>query len=1032
VCRKKEERSLKIAILHLSDIHLRNKGNSVFEKIESIGNAVKSELYGVDELIVLISGDLAFSGKAIEYELGMTLIEGIKDSISKHRDINIKTIIIPGNHDCDFQINKSVRSVLLQSVQNNQTELSHDIITEISKPQENYFIFEDLYEENASLIFKDKLFKQYEFLFGENKIVFNCLNTAWVSELHEQPSKMIFPLEKYIDKFKENPGGLVISVFHHPFHWLQPMNNRLNKEIIEEYSDLVFTGHEHVPTFKQTTDLEKSLTGYFEGGALQTNNPEESEFNFILIDFEERKQKICKFQWNYDKYNPYIIIDWSDLRIGRPSTNILEVNKDYLNYLNEVGITIIHPQKTNIILEEVYVYPDAKILQLEQHDDIDKYINLSELKVIKEENKIILTGEEQIGKSTFCKMIYHHYLTSGYIPVLIDGRKLNTPSIEEFNKTVYKNFCIQYSENMLEDYKQLIDEKKLIIIDDFDKAKLNSKYLLNLLMNINKYYKHIIITGNELFKFQELLFSEVLVDGQETLSFHKYEIMHFGHRLRSQLINKWNSLGDSEWLIEEKELISKNDYYENTINTIIGNNYVPSVPFFILVMLQTLESGNSHNLSESTYGYYYEHLIRQAFININIKNEDIDAFYNYITELAFVFFEDQEVEKTSTELNDFNIWYCREYDLLIDFSSNISKLIEASILLNIQDTYRFKYKYIYYYFVARYLANNINEPLIREKISYMSSKLYIEEYANIIMFLTHLSKDPFVLNEILKNSEQIFCEYEPAQLESDVVNLNKMIADIPQLIIEDKDVKKHREERLYVKDELERSKQEVAAGRISDEALVEELDVISKLNWSFKTLEILGQILKNYYGSIKGSQKITLGKEAYFLGLRSLGSFLTLLDKHGDSMVNEIEKILLEKQVTSNEEIKKMASHFVFNLCCAVSFQFIKKVSTSVGSDKLAETFKRILEENNTVAINLIDLSIKLDHIQNIPFSEIENIKEELKRNNLIGYSLLRGLVVNYLYMFKTNYKEKQRICSMLDISIDTQRKKELLVTTKR
>jgi hypothetical protein len=1028
---------MKFGVLHISDIHLRTnvKSNSVLDKIDSVGRAIKTELYGISKLIILVSGDTAFSGKEAEYEYGITLLDGIKESITRHLKMDILIVTIPGNHDCDFGINKSVRDDLMFAVRNRHDfKLSEDKINQIAKPQEHYFFFEDIYEERECLTYKDRLFKQYEFSIGDFKVIFNCLNTAWISELHEQPGKMIYPLDNYKDLLNKGKGGLVFTALHHPLHWLDPMNNRLNKDIIEEYSDLVLTGHEHVPTFKQTTDLERNYTGYIEGGALQTNNPEESEFNLLLINLFDRKQKVIKYKWDSEKYSSDRVLNWADLRIGRPSSEIIQVNEDFNTFLNDVGITLNHPKKSKVELDEIYVFPDAKILKLEQssNEEVEMYINLNELKEIKEENKFLITGVEQIGKSTFCKVIFRHYLSQGYIPVLIDGRKLNNSSIEEFNKVVYKSFSNQYSEEQLEEYKQLSDDKKLIIIDDFDKSKLNSRFSLILLSNINKYYKNLIVTGNELLKFQDFLFSDEIDEDFGEVNFQKYEIMPFGHRLRGQLINKWNKIGETEWT-EDAELISKNATFENTINTIIGNNFVPSVPFFIMVMLQTLESGTSHNLSESTYGYYYEHLIRQAFIKINIKNEEIDAFYNFITELSFVFFEDQAIEKTRQELNEFHVWYNREYHLSLDISNNLSKLVDASILNNVQDIYKFKYKYTYYYFVARYLSINITESSIRQKISEMCSKLYLEEYANIIMFLTHLSKDPFVLDEILKNSKKIFEEYKPAKLEEDVINLNKLIVEIPKIIIEDKDVEQNREEHLYARDQFERSKKEVAINQVEDgdPMAMQELDIIGKLNLSFKTLEILGQILKNYYGSIKGSQKLILGEEAYNLGLRSLGSFLTMINEHSESIVKEIEKILSEKKITSKEEISKIASKFVFNLCCAISYHFIKKISTSVGSKKLTETFNRILQENNTIAVNLIDLSIKFDHIHNIPFAQIEEIKDGLRQNNLIGYSLLRGLVVNYLYMFKTNFRDKQKICSLLDISIESQTKRKLLVASR-
>lgn len=1024
---------MKISMLHISDIHLRVSGNSIFEKINKIGSAIKSELYEVDNLIIMLSGDTAFSGKEAEYELGIELLDNLKKSILNHRNINIKFVVIPGNHDCDFSLDNAIRKVLIESVRNDQViEGKEEIIDEIVKPQENYFCFEEIYEENESLVFKDMLFKQYVFNVGDNTIILNCFNTAWISELHEQPGKMIFPLEKYKSYLERAVGGLVISVFHHPLHWLEPMNNRANKEIIECYSDIVLTGHEHVATFKQTSDLEKNYTGYFEGGALQTENPNESEFSLLLFNLLEGKQKISKYKWssNTNKYKEETTLNWSDLRIGRPKKSLFECNDDFNSYLDDVGITLNHPKKPIISLNDIYIYPDVKRLRFEDNNDgIDEYINLEEIKKIGNENKYIITGKEQVGKTTFCKMIYKYFSSEGYIPVLIDGRKINKSSIEEFNKVVYKHFSKQYSETLLEDFKQLDDSKKFIIIDDFDKTKLNSRYSINLLTNINKYYKHIIITGNELLKFQDFLYSGE-VEESETAYFNKYEIMPFGHQLRWKLINRWNTLGDVESVDEEK-LILKNNNFENKINTIIGNNFVPPLPFFLLVILQSLESGNTHNLSESTYGYYYEHLIRQAFIKINIENEDIDAFYNYITELAYLFFCDQQSEKDYYELNEFHNWYCKNYDLTIDLSKNISKLVETSILSKLGDTYKFKYKYTYYYFVARYLSVNITDSEIRDEISNMCSKLFVEEFANIMMFLTHLSKDPFILNELLNNSEQIFNEFVPTKLGEDIINLNKLIVDIPKLIIKEKDVQQHREEKLYAKDQFERTRMEISSSEDTEELEI-DMDIIGQLNWSFKTLEILGQILKNYYGSIRGDHKITLASEAYNLGLRSLDSFLSVINTHSESLINEIEKIIEEKHVTSNEEITKLATHFVFNLCCAISYQFIKKVSSSVGSDKLSDTFRRVLHSNNTVAVKLIDLSIKLDHKQVIPVSEIEQLKNELKNNNLIGYSLLRGLVINHLYMFKINFREKQRICKLLNISIESYRKKELMNANKR
>jgi predicted phosphodiesterase len=1027
---------MKFSVLHLSDIHLRKEHNSVIEKIEKICLAIKSELFNMEKLFLVISGDVAFSGNQREYEIALELVESLKSYLINESKLEMNIIMVPGNHDCNFTGDQSIRNVLLGNIRQNQMNtLTEEIIQEVTKAQSCYIDFEEAYDEGQFLKFRHKLFKQYVYNIGEFKLSFNCLNTSWISELHEQPSKMYYPLYLFDKEINELTSDLKITVMHHPLHWLEPTNNRLNKDILEANSDIILTGHEHVPTFRQYMDFEGNYTGYIEGGALQTSNPEESEFNLIQIDIAAHKQRILKYSWLENKYLVNKSINWTDLRIGNESSSGMENNEDYNNYLNDPGLKLNHPKKAQVYLDDIYIYPDARVIKFEskRNDDIGEYINLEDLKEIKEENKFFITGEEKSGKSTFCKTIYKFYRSKGYVPVLINGRLIKSASIEEFNKVLYKTYCNQYSSKTLEEFKQLPDMNKLIIIDDYDKINLNNKFSLNLLINIDKYYKNIIITGNELFKFFELLFSEENDDFLD--KYGKYEIMQFGHRMRGRLISQWNSIGDIETL-EESEFISKNDHFENTVNTIIGNNYVPSFPFFILIMMQTLETGSPHNLAESTYGFYYEHLIRQSFIDVKMNNEDIDAFYNYITELAFVYFEDKVIEKSIIELKDFHRWYSEEYDLTYNFDKYLNNLINTSILEGIQDIYKFKYNYTYYYFVARYFAINISESGIRDSISKMCKKLYYEEYANIIMFLTHLSKDPFILNEILENTRTLFNDFEPTKLEEEIDNLNKLISEVPNLVIDNKGVREHRDERLEYQDQIERNNNEVASTRQEfrdEEDGTSEIDIIGKLNWSFKTLEILGLILKNYYGSIKGSQKVILGQEAYFLGLRSLSSFLGMIDTHMEAIVREIEKVIENKHISDKHQIQNEARKFVFNLCCAISFQFIKKISNSVGTDKLTETFKRILNNNNTNAIKLIDISIKLDHIQTIPFSDITSIKNELDRNNnLIVYNLLRGLVIDHLYMFETNYKVKQRICSYLDISIERQRKMELISNQKK
>ncbi|SEB94009.1 metallophosphoesterase [Paenibacillus sp. GP183] len=1033
---------MQIGILQLSDIHLKSDKNSFKYKVEKLHAVIQDELLAISHLFIAISGDTAFSGKSEEYALANEYLEEIKSNIKRVKNLPISVITIPGNHDCYFDEQaQTVRTVILNSIKSNNTDvIDPSIIEQLCVPQKHYFEFAHKHELENQPVITDQLFKSFSFQLENYHVIFNCFNSSWISERKEVPSTLFFPIENYESVLKKNKGDLVISMMHHPLNWYPPVNSRKIKEVLEETSDVILTGHEHVSTFTKKDNMQGQITEYIEGSVLQeSNNPNKSEFNFIRINLLDRIQQLFQFSWKEKYYLQIYCSEW--IKYDRSQGNEIkdfQINNDFSAYLNDPGITINHPRKTKVILSDIYIYPDSKVVQLhEKADRLTQYVNLKELIDFKKTNKYLILGSEKSGKTTYCKTLYNHLFKKGYMPVLLDGSKINKSNLNDFQQLLYKTFIDQYSKDSLELFKQLPNDLKVIIIDDLDKTKLNTKFTFEFLKNISSIYKYIVLTCDELFKFSDLMNEHENEDSFHS-HYERFEIMELGFLLRTQFVEKWNCIGQLE-TATEAELQKNHDKATETINIIIGNNYVPAFPFFLLVILQTIESNVPHNLKESSYGYYYDLLILQSLSKINMKHEEIDAFYNCITELAYRFFHQNIIEMAEDEMKDFHKWFTVEYDLTYDFEKNITRMVEANIVEKFNGIYRFKYKYVYYYFVAKYLSNSITELAIREKISLMCSKVHIEEFANIIMFLTHLSKDPFILNELFSHAQKIFADTVPANLENDEVSaLNSLVEEVPKMVYENIEVKKHREDRLKLKDDLDRSKKEVAATSkpITEDEIDEdddsEMDFAAQMNLGFKTVEIIGQILKSYYGSIKADEKYILCEEAYMVGLRSLNYFLSTLNSDIEAFSSHLQGILEQRltKETEKAEIEKQVRRLLFSLCCGISFQSIKRISDSMGSENLYETFKKITLSHPTTAVKLIEISIKIDQSRTIPYYELKRLKTELE-NNVMAYSLLRALVINHLYMFDANYKEKQQICDLLGISMKNQRSIELLSPLK-
>lgn len=597
----------------------------------------------------------------------------------------------------------------------------------------------------------------------------------------------------------------------------------------------------------------------------------------------------------------------------------------------------------------------------------------------------------------------------------------------------------QYSAGTYQQFDQLENRRKFIIIDDFDKLEVrNLRYRSVLLDRINTRYPNVVITGNDLFQIGEII-AEENHQLNPLKDYQQYVILQFGNTLRTELINRWNALGRDEYLTDA-EILRKNDETKQVVDTIIGKNLVPSYPVFLLTILQGIEMGRPLNLEESSYGHYYQFLIGGAIRKVARSNDEIDAYFNFLTEFAHFLLATRTREISVERLSEFHREYCHEFavsyslKVIANLDSLVSNLVAARMIEETDQRYRFKYKYVYYFFAARYLANTITEADTRRTVSEMCKRLYVEDFADTIMFLTHHSKDPFIIKEILANARQSFPESHPVRFDQDVGVINRLLQAIPRLVLEDRDVREERKKADRLKDQIEMAEKQDASQEDVGPDITQEtaqLDVVGQLNMTFKMLQILGQVLRNYHSSLKGPLKLSIAEEAYLLGLRSLEPFFKVLETHTDYMVTRIESFVERKKLVDESRIKDSARRFLFGLCTLVSCAFVKQVSDSVGSEHLSETFAQILEKHDTNSVRLVDISIKLDFYRTFPFDELKALQKRLE-HNWLPLTMLKEMVIGYLYMFPTDERTKQRICAVLDIPVQTQRMIDAGSTQKR
>lgn len=688
---------------------------------------------------------------------------------------------------------------------------------------------------------------------------------------------------------------------------------------------------------------------------------------------------------------------------------------EYLLSIKDTGVMYTHPNKRQLDKDDLFLYPDLQIVNEEGK------INSSRLSALtKETSKNIIFGEELSGKTTLAQKLQRVYLDSGYIAVYLNACNINSSDIDKLSKLIKKSIKYQYAD-VTESVLNSIDRNNIIlIIDDFHNIKLNKENATKVITEFNKLFDSILYfcnTNKEL----EILANDQLAS---VLSeYGLYKIKEFGFKLRDDMIGKWITIGNAE-VLDDKEKHKQIIEIAEIINSTVGRNFVPTYPIYVLTLLQSFEASTVKSLQGSAYAEFYNYLITHALGSAGVKAGELDLFYSLLSELSYKFFSSSEKDITEKGLEGFYSEFCTRKMIDSKYEKTKSILLRSKILKSDNGLYWFNHNYIYYFFVARYLSENSAKDEIKSKVLALTKRLYLSEFANIVLFLVHFSRDQFVLDSVVEEARSVFSAVDITTFEKDeFANINNLVEQELKFIIEDKKPEDARKEEMCLKDELQdNSPTESSSDDYDYKSDIKELDVFGQINLGFKMIEILGQITKNYYGSLDGNIKINLLEETYNLGLRSLKKLMKEFDEYTGLLEKEISRIIRKKKLTSENEVLNLSKKLIFEFATMISFTFIAKVANSVASKDLRSIYKVVYEKDKQLSKKIINTAIDLDFHNGLDSSEVIKINDEIKDNNL-ATMLLKLIVTRHMYKFSIPYDKRQKICNKLNIGIKNQKK---------
>lgn len=698
------------------------------------------------------------------------------------------------------------------------------------------------------------------------------------------------------------------------------------------------------------------------------------------------------------------------------------INPDfYASFLNSVGVEITNNHKSGITLEDVYIALDMNVINEnaeETGDFIDeKIVSTSCIDCSDEDSpdKFIVAGDESAGKTSFCKKVFLNAYKRGLVPVYLHGSEIRNANLESVLKLIYnKVFVEQYSASATDRFKALSPKKRFLIIDDYEDTKINDRYKIRLLKDLEEHFGKILVTAEPIFLFNANV--SIPDEFSNIAHFQAYKLKDMGHKLRDALIRKWIVAGRED-KISEEEVFTTAENYRHIIDNILGANFVPKKPFIILVLLQAIQGGSANNLAHSSFVRYYRYLIDTTLLS-NLSQSKIEVYYSFLPELAYALFlnDRKGVDKDAFMklVKDFCNRKGIYEDDVVDAKSN---LLSLDFLVLDDDGFKFKHCYGYYYFLAQYLSDNLHKPEIRDIVVKICRSLNLKENANIIVFLSYHTDDQIIIESITSVIDSLFKDIELFEFTNKPASsLNKLVSEGPKIMLSH-EAHTERTKALEARDRADNHHR--AINEIEDEG--NALDFAAQMNLAFRSVEIVGQLLKNHFATLEAEPKKKLFSNAVSVSLKGLNLLANTISEDADALSE------LVRQIDPKIKTKEDAEKSVFHLACMIVFSFIKTTSKFTGASELARTYEDVRCECNGAAFRIVDLSIKLDFFEGFPMKDLQELVEECQDNH-IAMAAIRSLVKYRLYMRPLDdFRQKQQICDAVGISLQ----KQLLIEKK-
>lgn len=406
-------------------------------------------------------------------------------------------------------------------------------------------------------------------------------------------------------------------------------------------------------------------------------------------------------------------------------------------------------------------------------------------------------------------------------------------------------------------------------------------------------------------------------------------------------------------------------------------------------------------IAVTSYGHCYYALIVASLVRAGISEHDNDmnACFNFVEKLAFRIYQHLQRKDIGTfDFSEFVRDYKKEFYIA---DSIISRLKDEEFGLLTEDG-KFHTPYVYYFFLGKSLSEKktANETIIEE----LCDSTHVPSNFLTLLFTIHHTSDDSILDEILLRTMCTFDDAEAASLDrTETRRFRDLWSRLPNSILSDVDVESSRATERSQKDYSEREHNGLEEDDVEDEELVNGCYRI------LKNSEIMSQILRNKYGTLKKPRVEEIIEIMADGGLRLVN--LVLKD---ENEILEMARYLKAKNQDYNiQDIRRGLEVFSF----IWTMLNIERIVATVNFPEIRQAIRNIVERTDSPAFDVIGYFAQLDSARELGIPEKEALTKLFKKHeDPFVRRILSIRTQHYMNTHRSNVRVEQAICALLDV----------------